>query len=82
MNIKNIIIGVTLLLTSAVLYGAALISASVYSLVLTRDGGEGWDRRYGVFGTALIEVGTLPLSLAVLAGVIGLTVIYTSFRKK
>lgn len=64
------------------MYGAAIIAASVYSLVLSGDGGQGWDRRYGVFGTALIEVGAIPVTLSIISCLIGLGLIGYSLQKK
>ncbi|RIW31871.1 phosphatase [Bacillus salacetis] len=78
---KHITIGLVLLLSSAIMYSAALIAASVYSLVLTRDGGEGWSTEYGVYGTALREIGTLPIALAILFGLIGAGIVIDSVRK-
>ncbi|MCR8849292.1 phosphatase [Rossellomorea sp. SC111] len=79
-EIKRFWIGLTCLVVSAILYGATLIAAAVYSGMLTEDGGLGWDSRYGVFGTALREVGTLPLVLAVIAGGTGIVLIVLEFR--
>lgn len=81
MEIKNINIGLTLLLSSAIIYGSSLVSASIYSLVLSSEGGEGWDSRYGIFGTALIQVGTLPVMLAVLLAIAGIVLIVIHNRK-
>lgn len=81
MEIKKINIGLTLLLTSAIIYGSSLISASIYSLVLVGEGGEGWDSRYGVFGTALRKVGTLPVMIAVLLAITGIVLIVIQKRK-
>ncbi|MDR7002173.1 phosphatase [Neobacillus niacini] len=67
---------------SSIIYGSALISASVYSQGLAGNDGRGWDRRYGIFGTALREVGTLPIILSILLGLIGLSIVVTSIRKK
>lgn len=78
---KRLWIGLTCLMVSAILYGSTLIAAAVYSGLLMGDGGLGWDFRYGVFGTALIEVGTLPLVLAVIAGGTGIVLILLEFRK-
>lgn len=78
---KTAIIGLAFLATSAVIYGATLIAASIYTHVLL-EGSQGWDTRYGVYGTALREVGTLPTTLSVLSGIIGLFFIILSIRKK
>ncbi|WP_113930676.1 phosphatase [Bacillus sp. P14.5] len=73
--IKNLQIGLILIISSAITYGGALIAASVYSLVLAGDGGQGWDGRYGIFGTALKEAGTLPVTISILSFLIGLGLI-------
>lgn len=82
MEIKNINIGLTLLLSSAIIYGSSLVSASIYSLVLGGDSGEGWDSRYGIYGTALRKVGTLPVIIAVLLAITGIVLIVIQKRKK
>lgn len=66
---------------SSIIYGSALISASVYSQVLAGNDGQGWDRRYGIFVTALKEVGTLPIILSILLGLIGLFIVVLSIKK-
>ena len=77
---KHPIIGLTLLIASAIIYGASLIAASIYSQVLAQVVGE-WDSRYGIFGTALREVGSVPLTIAILLGLLGGFLIVKSFRK-
>ncbi|MCM3584727.1 phosphatase [Mesobacillus maritimus] len=77
---KHSIIGLTLLIASAIIYGASLIAASIYSQVLAQVVGE-WDSRYGIFGTALREVGSVPLTIAILLGLLGGFLIVKSFRK-
>ncbi|REB07358.1 phosphatase [Sporosarcina sp. BI001-red] len=63
---KNTNIGLVLLLSSAIIFGSAIISASIYSLTLGSVGGPGWNSNYGIFGTALLKVGTLPLIISLL----------------
>jgi len=75
---KNIYVGLTLLLVSAIIYGSTLISASIYSKALADTS---WDGRYGIFGTALREVGIIPLTIAILFGIIGVILIINSLRK-
>ena len=58
-------------------HGSALISAAVYSQVLIADG---WERRYGIFGTALREVGILPITIAILLGIAGVFLIVKPVR--
>ncbi len=65
---------------SAIIYGSSLISASLYSQVLVREGG-GWDSRYGIFGTALREVGTFQITIATLLGIVGVFIIVKSVRR-
>ncbi|MCM3671336.1 phosphatase [Mesobacillus maritimus] len=77
---KHPIIGLTLLIASVIIYGASLIAASIYSQVLAQVVGE-WDSRYGIFGTALREVGSVPLTIAILLGLLGGFLIVKSFRK-
>ena len=79
-KMKHPIIGLTLLIASAIIYGASLIAASIYSQVLAQVVGE-WDSRYGLFGTALREVGSVPLTIAILLGLLGGFLIVKSFRK-
>lgn len=80
-EIKNTNIGLTLLLSSAIIYGSALISSAIYSQTLAGTDGQGWDKRYGVFGTALREVGALPIIIAILLGIAGLALIVIGKRK-
>ncbi|WP_121612600.1 phosphatase [Mesobacillus foraminis] len=79
---KILTIGLTFLLSSSIIYGSTLISASVYSQVLTGTDGLGWDNRYGVYGTALREIGTFPVILSILLGLIGVMLVVKSIRKK
>lgn len=81
-KIKNVNVGLTLLLLSSIIYGSALISASVYSQVLVVVDGLGWNTRYGVYGTALREVGTLPIALSIILGIVGVFFVVISIRKE
>ncbi|WP_217225119.1 phosphatase [Desertibacillus haloalkaliphilus] len=76
---KNIHIGISLFFVSAILYGATLISASIYAQALAETS---WDGRYGIFGTAIREVGTLPLLIATLLVIIGVYFVVQSLRQK
>ncbi|WP_430787378.1 phosphatase [Virgibacillus flavescens] len=76
---RNPNIGLVMLLISAIIYGSTLIAAAVYSQVL-RD--TGWDGRYGIFGTALREIGTLPLWMAGLLAVAGVYLVVNSLIKR
>ena len=80
-EIKNSNIGLVLLLSSAIIYGSALISSSIYSLVLGGVDGQGWSRDYGIFGTALREVGTVPIIIVVLLSVVGIFLLVLQERK-
>ncbi|MCC5803574.1 phosphatase [Rossellomorea vietnamensis] len=78
---KRLWIGLTCMMVSAILYGSTLIAAAVYSDLLMRVDGLGWNFQYGVFGTALLEVGAFPLVLAVISGGTGIVLIALEFRK-
>lgn len=80
-KIQNKNLGLTLLLASAIIYGSALIAASIYSLTLGGVDGQGWNGDYGIYGTAIREVGTLPLVLAVLIGIAGVAILVMQERK-
>jgi len=79
-EIKNTKIGLILLLSGAIIYSSTLISASIYSQVLTQEG-IGWNKQYGVFGTAIREIGTLPTIITILLGLAGLIFIVVSDKK-
>jgi hypothetical protein len=49
--------------------------------VLAGSDGQGWDSRYGVYGTALREVGTFPITLSIILGIAGVLFVFISFRK-
>ncbi|MGE6753540.1 phosphatase [Rossellomorea sp. NPDC071047] len=78
---KQLMIGLTCLLVSAILYGSALITAAIYSRLLGETDGLGWDSRYGIYGTAIRDVGAFPLVLAVITAITGITLIVVSIRK-
>lgn len=67
---------------SSIIYSSALISAAVYSQVLVGAGGPGWDSRYGIFGTAIKKVGTIPIILSILLGAIGLFIVVLSIKEE
>src|SRR5699024_3889027 len=71
---RNTIIGLILLLSGAVIYGATLISVAIYSQTFVGTG-QGWNGEHGVFGTAFREMGIIPTTVAVLLGVIGIIII-------
>ena len=77
---KPMLIGLTCVLVSAILYGSTLIAAAIYSRLLGETDGLGWDSRYGIYGTALRDIGTIPLGLAVLTAVTGIALIVLSLR--
>ncbi|MEW4305867.1 phosphatase [Rossellomorea marisflavi] len=78
---KKLATGLVLILSSAILYGSTLITASIYSTVISQEG-FGWDQRYGVFGTAFRKVGIVPLVLSVLLAVVGIGLTGYSFYQK
>nr|WP_157184162.1 phosphatase [Evansella cellulosilytica] len=68
-KVHSLKIGLTIMVISAVLYAATLITASIYSIVLIDIGS--WNSEFGLYGSALREVGTLPLTLAISFAVVG-----------
>ncbi len=80
-EIKNPNIGLFLILSSAIIYGSALISSSIYSLILGGVDGQGWSSDYGIFGTALREVGIVPIIIAVLLAIIGVVLLVMQEKK-
>jgi len=74
-KIRNV--GLIFLLSSAIIYGSALISAAVYSHIVID---QGWSKRYGIFGTALREMGIFPITIAILLGIAGVFLIVKSVR--
>jgi hypothetical protein len=77
---KQLLIGLTCLLVSAILYGSTLIAAAIYSRLLSEPDGLGWSSQYGIFGTAMRDVGIVPLVLAALVGVTGIVLIAMDLR--
>jgi len=78
---KKLYAGLALLLFSAIIYGSDLIAAAIYSHVLVKEG-IGWSSDYGIYKSALREIGTLPITIAVLSGIIGIVLIYISLKRK
>jgi hypothetical protein len=77
---KPLLTGLTCLVASSILYGSTLIAASVYSRMLGEADGLGWDRRYGIYGTAMRDIGIVPIGLAVLLAVVGILLIIRSLK--
>ncbi len=63
------LIGLAIFVSGAIVYGFTLIAASIYAQVLADTS---WDGRYGIFGTALREIGTAPLTVAIILGITGI----------
>ncbi|WP_233275819.1 phosphatase [Salibacterium aidingense] len=80
-GMKKLAVGLSFLFLSTIIYGFTLISASVYSHTLAGVDGQGWDTNYGVFGTALREIGGAPVTLSILSGIIGLVFVVLSLKK-
>lgn len=78
---KNLIVGGIGVLASILLFGVTLISASIYSLYLSRPAGGGWDSNLGVFGTALFNIGTIPLLLSLVFFIIGARYVYKGIKE-
>ncbi|MGM8366407.1 phosphatase [Virgibacillus sp. W0181] len=67
------------MLSSAIIYGSVLISASIYSQALAQTS---WEGEHGIFGTAIREVGTVPIIITVLLALAGVIFIVISMREK
>lgn len=74
---KKIVIGITGIISAIILFGMTMISASIFSTII-----DGWDRRYGRFGTALLEVGTFPIVVSLIFFVIGAIFIINGVKEK
>ncbi|KAB7709099.1 phosphatase [Bacillus aerolatus] len=68
---KKLIIGGTGVLSGVILFGMTLIAAAVYSLYLTAPDIGSYDTNLGVFGTALKEIGNIPLIISLLLFIVG-----------
>ncbi|MBE9914759.1 phosphatase [Paenibacillus donghaensis] len=78
---KKFYVGLTLLLFSAIIYSSSLISAAIYSQVLVQEG-VGWNSDYGIFKTALMEIGSVPITIAIFSGILGIVLIIRSLKRK
>ncbi|KOP66278.1 phosphatase [Bacillus sp. FJAT-18019] len=78
---KKFYVGLTLLLFSAIIYSSSLISAAIYSQVLVQEG-VGWNSEYGIFKTALMEIGFIPITIAIFSGILGIVLIIRSLKRK
>ena len=72
---KSLWIGLTCLLISSILYGSTMIAAAIYSQLLGSTDGLGWSTEYGIFGTAMLDIGIVPLVLAVIVGGTGVVLV-------
>lgn len=77
-EIKDTIIGLVLLLSSAIIYASTLISAAIYSQTFAGTDGQGWNAQHGVFGTAIREMGTVSIIIAILLVIVGIIFIVKS----
>ena len=77
MNMKKTILGSTIILAGIILYGLTNIAASIYGSFL-----DGWYKDYGRFGTAMIEIGVVPIIISIICVIIGLVFIYHGLKNK
>ncbi|WP_088014727.1 hypothetical protein [Gottfriedia acidiceleris] len=77
---KNLIFGAIGVLASILLFGSTLISASIYTFYLSKPGGAGWDSNLGVFGTALFNIGTIPLLISLVFFFVGASYVYKGMK--
>ncbi len=82
---KKLIIGSVVFVSSIVLFGMTLISAAVYSLYISRPDIDGYiggyDRKLGIYGTALKEVGIAPLCMSLVLLAAGIYLLVKSEEK-
>ena len=80
---KKILVGSVGILSSVILFGLTLVSAAIYSLYLTNSGAAGgWDTNLGPFGTALQEIGVLPLFICALLFLVGVYYIVVGSKQE
>jgi hypothetical protein len=78
MKMKKMIIGLSSVISGVILFGLTYITAAVYTLSL-----DGWDTRYGKFGTALRDVFGFPiLVISVAAIVLGIVYLFQGYKEK
>ncbi|WP_163103220.1 hypothetical protein [Peribacillus alkalitolerans] len=78
---KNLVIGGIGILSSTLLFGMTLISAAVYSLYSSEEGGIGRSSNFGQFGTALYNIGFIPLLLSIIFFFIGIYYFHKSIKE-
>lgn len=69
----RLILGISILFLSTILYSVNLISAAIYSPVLLETA---WNEEKGIFKTALSEVSTVPMFMILLFAVIGIILVF------
>ncbi|MBT2655309.1 phosphatase [Bacillus sp. ISL-18] len=78
---KKLVIGAIGVISGVFLYGMTLIASAIYSLYLTApDTGGGYDTDLGVFGTALKEIGTIPLIISIILFIAGIYYLYKGMK--
>ncbi|ANU28498.1 hypothetical protein I858_016035 [Planococcus versutus] len=79
MNVKNSIIGGVGVLSGITLFGFTLVAASIYALELSSIG---YSRQFGLYGSALIEIGIVPLIISATLFITGLGFFYKNVDKE
>ncbi|WP_100012148.1 hypothetical protein [Lentibacillus sediminis] len=72
---KKFIIGIAASLTSIILFGMTFIGSAIYSTTLTS-----WRTDAGKFGTALIDIGMIPIIISVILIGSGIYFIVTEMK--
>jgi hypothetical protein len=78
---KKMIIGSIGVLSGVLLYGLTLIASAIYTLYIVAPNGGGYDRKLGVFGSALKEIGTMPLFIGGLFFLVGIFYIIIGIKE-
>lgn len=80
---KKLLVGFVGIVSSVILFGLTVVSASIYSLYLTSSGGAGgWNTNLGPFGTALQEIGLVPLVICALLFLVGVYYIVVGLKEE
>lgn len=68
---KKICVGLSGIVSGVILLGLTNIAVVIYTLVLFQPDGQGWNSELGLYGTALLKVGTVPIVLSVVLIIAG-----------
>lgn len=76
---KLIFIGGICVLSSTLLFGLTLVAAAVYALELSSTG---YSIQFGLYGSALLEIGVVPILLSLIMASMGCYFFYQASSSK